>query len=117
MKYHFSFHSLLFVPLLTLFVLAYNAHGYQNDRYWSKLRAEMVEVAVKKAGVKDPRVLKSVAETRRHEFVPRNMLDRAYLDAGVPIGFKQTISSPFICLLYTSPSPRDKRQSRMPSSA
>ena len=23
----------------------------------------------------------------------------------------------FVCLLYTSPSPRDKRQSRMPSSA
>ena len=27
------------------------------------------------------------------------------------------IASPAICLLYTSPSPRDKRQSRMPSSA
>ena len=26
-------------------------------------------------------------------------------------------NTPFICLLYTSPSPRDKRQSRMPSSA
>ena len=24
---------------------------------------------------------------------------------------------PYSCLLYTSPSPRDKRQSRMPSSA
>ena len=24
---------------------------------------------------------------------------------------------PIVCLLYTSPSPRDKRQSRMPSSA
>ena len=24
---------------------------------------------------------------------------------------------PLVCLLYTSPSPRDKRQSRMPSSA
>ena len=24
---------------------------------------------------------------------------------------------PRVCLLYTSPSPRDKRQSRMPSSA
>ena len=24
---------------------------------------------------------------------------------------------PMVCLLYTSPSPRDKRQSRMPSSA
>ena len=27
------------------------------------------------------------------------------------------VSSPLTCLLYTSPSPRDKRQSRMPSSA
>ena len=26
-------------------------------------------------------------------------------------------STPEFCLLYTSPSPRDKRQSRMPSSA
>ena len=28
-----------------------------------------------------------------------------------------TIAKCIICLLYTSPSPRDKRQSRMPSSA
>ena len=27
------------------------------------------------------------------------------------------IDQDYICLLYTSPSPRDKRQSRMPSSA
>ena len=27
------------------------------------------------------------------------------------------IAGPTVCLLYTSPSPRDKRQSRMPSSA
>ena len=29
----------------------------------------------------------------------------------------QVFDDIFICLLYTSPSPRDKRQSRMPSSA
>ena len=29
----------------------------------------------------------------------------------------QIESHPYLCLLYTSPSPRDKRQSRMPSSA
>ena len=28
-----------------------------------------------------------------------------------------TVRIDYICLLYTSPSPRDKRQSRMPSSA
>ena len=31
-------------------------------------------------------------------------------------GFGQTLEES-LCLLYTSPSPRDKRQSRMPSSA
>ena len=30
---------------------------------------------------------------------------------------KNTLGALMICLLYTSPSPRDKRQSRMPSSA
>ena len=30
---------------------------------------------------------------------------------------ERKISKFIICLLYTSPSPRDKRQSRMPSSA
>ena len=33
------------------------------------------------------------------------------------IGVHRTYDSTNICLLYTSPSPRDKRQSRMPSSA
>ena len=31
--------------------------------------------------------------------------------------FKLIYERKYICLLYTSPSPRDKRQSRMPSSA
>ena len=106
-----SYIAMTYGALMTLLLLTSNAQGYQNERYWSKLRSEMVEVAVKKAGVKDPRVLKSVAETRRHEFVPRNMLDRAYLDAGVPIGFKQTISSPFIVAYMTEtldPQPTDR---------
>ena len=33
------------------------------------------------------------------------------------VSIKSEPSQPTICLLYTSPSPRDKRQSRMPSSA
>ena len=32
-------------------------------------------------------------------------------------GFIEKVKSDISCLLYTSPSPRDKRQSRMPSSA
>ena len=52
-----------------------------------------------------------------------------YYKRGNVISFKQTSENeyegkvsgsaekPYDCLLYTSPSPRDKRQSRMPSSA
>lgn len=97
--------------LIVLLLLATSADGFQNDRYWANQRAHMVDVAVKKAGVTDPRVLKSIAATPRHEFVPRNMLSRAYLDAGVPIGFKQTISSPFIVAYMTEtldPQPNDR---------
>ena len=38
---------------------------------------------------------------------------------GVVVGAARVIAAAVvgICLLYTSPSPRDKRQSRMPSSA
>ena len=39
----------------------------------------------------------------------RNIIDQ-------PVS-NETIRRNNICLLYTSPSPRDKRQSRMPSSA
>ena len=34
-----------------------------------------------------------------------------------PDHYKQVTGMDYFCLLYTSPSPRDKRQSRMPSSA
>ena len=37
-------------------------------------------------------------------------------DAGT-IELGETVKLTYVCLLYTSPSPRDKRQSRMPSSA
>ena len=47
-------------------------------------------------------------------FVPRNVIVEKpiHLFAGLSDG-----GSDLSCLLYTSPSPRDKRQSRMPSSA
>ena len=39
------------------------------------------------------------------------------IDAPVRTGVTVKAVTPHTCLLYTSPSPRDKRQSRMPSSA
>lgn len=72
----------------------------------------MVEIAVKGAGVTDPLVLKAMLNTPRHEFVPTRLRrTQAYLDAGIPIGHGQTISSPFIVAYMTQaldPQPTDK---------
>lgn len=82
----------------------------KEDPKLTQAREYMVETAVRQAGVTDERVLESMLATRRHEFVPRNVFNRAYLDAGVPIGSAQTISSPFIVAFMTQmldPKPTD----------
>ena len=73
-------------------------------RYWKNSRM-----------ITSERILKAFMEIPREYFVETSFADQAYADHPLPIGEGQTISQP--CLLYTSPSPRDQRGSRMPSSA
>ena len=49
--------------------------------------------------------------------MPNDLINAKPAVAAVREFFGSSQLSQFICLLYTSPSPRDKRQSRMPSSA
>lgn len=99
------------IVLGILLATADHAHAQRKeDPKLTKAREYMVETAVRQAGVTDERVLKSMLATQRHEFVPRNVFNRAYLDAGVPIGSAQTISSPFIVAFMTQmldPQPTD----------
>ena len=46
-------------------------------------------------------------------------MTRLYLDHNASTFIRDDVKAAMVaaCLLYTSPSPRDKRQSRMPSSA
>ena len=43
--------------------------------------------------------------------------EKVFPDVKAEPGEKALLTFHTVCLLYTSPSPRDKRQSRMPSSA
>ena len=40
-----------------------------------------------------------------------------YFQAQIPVDVFQAVDKYIFCLLYTSPSPRDRTRSRMPSSA
>ncbi|MCA9119725.1 MAG: protein-L-isoaspartate(D-aspartate) O-methyltransferase [Planctomycetales bacterium] len=83
----------------------------QTATQFESARHRMVDEVVAGAGVKNPRVLQAIRDTPRHEFVAMNLRKQAYFDMALPIGFQQTISSPFIVAYMTEsldPQPTDK---------
>jgi protein-L-isoaspartate(D-aspartate) O-methyltransferase len=74
-------------------------------------RRLLVEEDIIPAGVTNPRVLDAIRNTPRHEFVPMKQRKNAYYDMSLPIGDRQTISSPFIVAYMTEaidPQPTDR---------
>ncbi|MCA9553976.1 MAG: protein-L-isoaspartate(D-aspartate) O-methyltransferase [Myxococcales bacterium] len=61
----------------------------------------MLEEQIAGRGIRDPRVLRAMAQIPRHLFVPRELADLAYEDGPLPIGFLQTISQPYIVAKMT----------------
>jgi protein-L-isoaspartate(D-aspartate) O-methyltransferase len=49
----------------------------------------------------DPRVIAALDRVPRHEFVPEDLRELAYLDRPLPIGHDQTISQPYIVAIMT----------------
>jgi len=76
-----------------------------------KLAAErqaMVRNQLKLRDIKDPAVLKAMAEVPREKFIPADFLAEAYYDGPLAIGFGQTISQPYIVALMTQDLKVDK---------
>ena len=63
---------------------------------WDELRHQMVDVQLRKRGIRSERVLQAMESVPRHEFVPPASRHRAYADEPEPIGARQTISQPYI---------------------
>jgi len=91
-----------------------------EDKHFAVLRRHMIEVIgihfdlledeLGKAML-DGRVAEAMSRVPRHLFVPEQLVQHAYLDTPLPIGFEKTISQPFICALMTdllAPRQRDK---------
>jgi protein-L-isoaspartate(D-aspartate) O-methyltransferase len=83
----------------------------QNRHAMDAARNKMVDEEIAGAGIQDPRVIQSLRDTPRHEFVPVGERKNAYYDMALPIGEGQTISPPFFVAYMTEqlqPLPEDR---------
>jgi protein-L-isoaspartate(D-aspartate) O-methyltransferase len=74
-------------------------------------RRAMIEWQLRRRGIHDERVLKTMFEVPRHEFVPVRNIQEAYEDRPIAIGEGQTISQPYMVAAMTMaalPEPEDK---------
>ena len=102
---------LVFTAITAYCSHTFATHPAESLRDWRKLADEMVDKEIVAAGVKNDRVVRAMRDTPRHEFVPANERDHAYLDMALPIGYSQTISPPFVVASMTEaidPQPSDR---------
>lgn len=72
-----------------------------QDGDFEQRRARMVQRQIEERGISDPAVLAAMRRVPRHLFVPPEIMDEAYEDRPLPIGYDQTISQPYIVALMT----------------
>ncbi len=64
-------------------------------------RDRMVKAQLLSRGISDLAVIRAMREVPRHEFVPAEDAAEAYDDHPLPIGYRQTISQPYIVAYMT----------------
>jgi len=66
---------------------------------WATERRRMVEVQLRRRGIRDERVLAAMGGIPREEFVPAESRVVAYADGPTHVGYGQTISQPYMTAL------------------
>ena len=82
-------------------ILLFLSCSPQDDQYKSD-RESMVHRQIENRGIHNQPTLDAMLAVPRHKFVPPNLLERAYNDGPLPIGYGQTISQPYIVAYMTA---------------
>jgi len=86
-------------PVIFLSIL-FCINAMQKEMYES-LRYDMVETQLLSRGIRDAATLKAMRKVPRHLFVHPALIDYAYDDGPMQIGYGQTISQPYIVAYMT----------------
>ena len=90
------------VILLLILLIAGDVPAAEPDEtVFASMREQMVKYQITRRGVANHEVLLAMNTVPRHRFVPRKLLEKAYDDTPLPIGFGQTISQPYIVAYMT----------------
>ncbi len=84
---------ILFLTILTF--------SFQEDDNFKAERINMVKSQIESRGIKDQATILALLKVKRHKFVPKEYVKRAYQDGPLPIGYGQTISQPYIVAFMT----------------
>ncbi len=84
---------ILFLTILTF--------SFQEDDNFKAERINMVKTQIESRGIKDQATILALLKVKRHKFVPKEYVKRAYQDGPLPIGYGQTISQPYIVAFMT----------------
>lgn len=76
--------------------------GFLSERSHERQRREMVDRQIRRRGISDEVVLRSMNLVPRHAFVPDSQARAAYADCALPIGYGATISQPYVVALMTA---------------
>ncbi|MBV13163.1 MAG: protein-L-isoaspartate O-methyltransferase [Flavobacteriaceae bacterium] len=74
--------------------------NHPTELSYERARKALAESLAEK-GISDIRVLEAILKTPRHFFVDGAFISRAYEDMSLPIGYKQTISQPYVVAKMT----------------
>jgi len=85
--------------ILLLFLLSYSVKDVKD--VYEPSRKKMVEEQIIARGISDSLVINAMLTVKRHFFVPANLMQLAYRDRPLPIGYGQTISQPYIVAIMT----------------
>jgi protein-L-isoaspartate(D-aspartate) O-methyltransferase len=86
--------------LLLIFSLLRNSQPCQADKF-TLLREQMVNQQIIARGITDAATIDAMKKVPRHLFVPYKIVNEAYEDSPLPIGYGQTISQPYVVALMT----------------
>ena len=86
-------YSKLLFYLVSLTIIAV---AMTNEFLFAKMRNSMIRSQIIQRGIDSPQIIDAMMSVPRHKFVPDFMINAAYDDTPLPIGYGQTISQPFI---------------------